>query len=171
MKKTKLVFALALALPLLSATSSMADGFTGAGITYGMDNGGSLGFRGEYDISSMVERKPVSIVGYYKSASETFYGISAGTSALGFTANYDLSKELKVQNRQLHPFVGVGLERVTAEAVSPGIPGFIPAAKVSASKIDLSYSIGAKYTISNELDVSGSLDSFGGLTLGANYKF
>lgn len=171
MKNTKLLFALALALPLFSTSASAAGGFTAVGIIYGMDNAGSLGFRGEYDISSMVERKPVSIVAYYKSASETFYGISAGTSALGFTANYDLSKELKVQNRQLHPFVGVGLERVAAEVVSPGIPGLVPAAKASSSKIDLSYSVGAKYSVNKELDVSGSFDSFGGVTLGANYKF
>ncbi len=168
MSGNKLVLAAALALPLLSSTACLADGFTAAGITYGLDHNGVIGFRGEYDISSMVERKPVSIVAYYKSASQTYFGVSANSSALGFTANYNLNKELEIKNPKLQPFVGLGLERTSSEAVTQTLGTTI---KASSSAIDLSYSLGAKYVVSRELDVSGSLDSFGGLTLGANYKF
>ncbi len=165
MKNTKLVLAFALA---LLSTAASADGFKGAGITYGMDHNGTFGFRGEYDIASAVDNQPVRIVAYYKRATQTFFGVSANASALGFTANYDLSKELQIKNRKLQPFVGFGLERVSAEAVTQSLGSTI---KATSNKLDLSYSFGAKYLFSSQIDLTASLDSFDGLTLGVNYKF
>ncbi len=141
------------------------------GVSYGLDNNGTFGIQGEFDISSKANGQPISIAVYYKTASQTIYGVTADASALGVTANYDLSKVLKITNDKFRPYAGVGLERTTATAVTPAIPPFIPAMSATASSMDLAYTIGVKYSVSREVDVSASLSSFDGIGFGAHYNF
>ncbi len=140
------------------------------GVRYGLDNNGTFGIQGEFDISSKVNQ-PISIAAYYKTASQTVFGLTADTSALGFTANYDLSKVLKITNDKFRPYAGLGLERTTATVVYPGIPGFIPATSATASTMDVSYTVGVKYSVSREVDLSASFSSFDGIGFGAHYNF
>jgi hypothetical protein len=154
-----------------ASVSAFAADKNSVGVTYGLDNNGTFGIQGEFDISSKANGQPISIAVYYKTASQTIYGVTADASALGVTANYDLSKVLKITNDKFRPYAGVGLERTTATAVTPAIPPFIPSMSATASSMDLAYTIGVKYSVSREVDVSASLSSFDGVGFGANYNF
>jgi len=172
----KKIIAAVLLSAFASASAFAAGDKNSIGVSYGLDYNGVLGIQGEFGIASKTNGQPLSVAAYYKNSSQTYFGVDAAISALGFTVNYDLSKELKVRDDKLQPYAGIGFERVTETVVIPGMPAtfFFPATPsttVSASTFQLSYTVGAKYEVTREINVAASYSSFGGLALGANYNF
>lgn len=166
----KKIIAAVLLSAFASASAFAAGDKNSIGVTYGLDYSGVFGIQGEFGIASKANGQPLSVAVYYKNAPQTIFGVTANASALGFTVNYDLSKALKITNDKFQPYAGVGFERVSTTVVSPSFFGF-PATSVTGSTIDLSYTVGAKYSVSREVAVSASFSSFEGIAIGAHYNF
>ena len=143
------------------------------GVSYGLDYNGVLGIQGEFGIASKANGQPLSVAVYYKNSSQTFFGVNADISALGFTVNYDLTKALKITNDKFQPYAGVGFERVSETVVysQAMLSSAFRPRLATASSIDLSYTVGAKYSVSREVAVSASFSSFEGIAIGAHYYF
>lgn len=167
MKKIALAILLS---AFLAAPAFAADGKKSVGVNYGMDINGTLGIQGEFDISSSLNKAPISVQVFWKKASETYFGVSADTTALGVAGIYDFSSTLKL-DKKIHPYAGVGIRRVTATVVMPGFPPFIPTTTASASNMELHLTVGAKYSFTPEFSADLNYNDFGGLTFGAEYKF
>ena len=168
----KKIIAAVLLSAFASASAFAAGDKNSIGVSYGLDYSGVLGIQGEFGIASKTNGQPLSVAVYYKNAAQTIWGMSADSSALGFTVNYDLSKALKITNDKFQPYAGVGLERVTATVVYPGNVFFgFPATSASASTFELAYTVGAKYSVSREVSVSASYSRFEGIAIGAHYNF
>ncbi len=166
----------AVLLSVFASASAFAADKNSVGVSYGLDYTGVFGIQGEFGIASKANGQPLSVAVYYKNSSQTFFGTNADISALGFTVNYDLSKALKVTNDKFQPYAGLGFERVSETFVTPGIPAFgpfpaTPNTTYTGSSIGLSYTVGAKYSLTREVSVSASFSSFEGLAIGAHYYF
>lgn len=168
MKKLLLISALA----TFSATAS-AEGFDAkklsVGAGYGFNYTGVLSLRADYDISSMVDNKPIKArVGYDR------YSIDTGAGAWGYSwsynifyggAYYDFNKDLKL-DKKIHPFAGLGFGFGSAScsgqwcgwASSPTVGGFY-------------YIGGIQYDVLPNVSAEANFNGWGGLSLGANYKF
>jgi len=153
----------------VAAPAFAADGKNSVGVNYGMDINGTFGIQGEFDVSSSFNKAPVSVQVFWKKASETYFGVSADTTALGVAGIYDLSSTLKL-DKKIQPYAGAGIRRVTATVVVPGF-GIIPNTTASASDMELHLTIGAKYSLTPEFSADLNYNDFGGLTFGAEYKF
>jgi len=149
----------------VAAPAIAADGKNSVGVNYGMDINGTFGIQGEFDISSSVNNAPVSVQVFWKKATETFYGVSADTTALGVAGIYDLSSALKL-DKKIQPYAGLGLRRVTSTVVVPVVN-----TTASASDMELHLTFGAKYSFTPEVSADLNYNDFGGLTFGAEYKF
>jgi Outer membrane protein beta-barrel domain len=134
------------------------------GINVSFEN--ALGIQAEFNL-----QKPVSLQVFLKNYSRSYYyGNNAGYynysyTALGVAGLYDFSKELKLANRKIHPYAGLGLYTVSSTFSGSGAP--------VASPVDggLYLTVGARYEITPEIDFDGNYNNFGGLTIGANLKF
>jgi hypothetical protein len=150
-----------LATPALAAEKS---GSIGANIS--LD--GALGLQAEFAL-----QKPFSLQLFLKNYSRYYdYGNNFGRysysyTAVGAAALYDFSKEIKLSDKKLHPYVGLGLYTVSASFNGSG--GYI-GSSVSTG-LGLYLTLGVKYDITPTIDLDTSYNSFGGLTVGANVKF
>lgn len=174
MKKIVIVALLSV---FVAAPAVAADGKNNVGVNYGLDLNGTLGIQGEMDISSMVKKQPVSVQVFYKRATQTFYGVSASIAALGVAGIYDFN-ELARLDKKIHPYAGAGFKHVTETVVLPGFAGFpgfpgtaIPATTASATSTDLYFTGGVRYSLTPQFDADLNYNNFGGITIGANFKF
>lgn len=154
----------------VAAPAIAADGKKSVGVSYGLDYNGVFGIQGEFDISSMVNKAPISVQAFWKKSSESVYGISADVTAIGVAGIYDLSSALKL-DKKIQPYAGLGLRRVTSTVVIPGMPPFIPTTTASASDTELHLTLGAKYSFTPQIAADFNYNDFGGLTIGADYSF
>lgn len=164
----KIAFA-ALLSAFVAAPVFAADGDKSVGVNYGLDYSGVFGIQGEFDISSKVNKAPVSVQAFWKKGSQSAFGVSSDITALGVAGIYDLSAVVKV-DKKIQPYAGLGFRRVTATVVTPAIGPF-PAMTASASKSELHITFGAKYEINHQVSADINYNDFGGLTIGANYSF
>jgi opacity protein-like surface antigen len=151
------------ATPAFAASSKSS-----VGVNYGFDLNGVLGIQGEFDISSMVNKQPVSIQPFFKMASETVAFAKAETTAFGVAGIYDFSAIAKL-DKKIQPYAGLGLVRETAK-VTTTFPGFA-SISASASSINLYYTFGVKYSLTPQVSADVNFNKVGGLTLGANFNF
>ena len=155
-----------LSLSSVLITPALATEKTGGnvGINFSFDN--AWGIQGEFNI-----QKPVSVQLFLKNYSRTYnYGNPWGSYSYSYTAFgvaglYDFSKELKIPNKKLHPYAGLGLHTVNAAFSGAGT---VMSPPVSSG---LYLTFGARYELSPEFDFDGNYNSFGGLTLGVNFKY
>ena len=146
-------------------TPAFAAGNSGnVGINVSFDN--AIGIQGEFNL-----QKPVSLQVFLKQYSRTYYyggpsnSYSYSYTAIGAAGIYDLSKELRIVNRKIHPYAGLGLYTVSAAFSGSG-------AYVNSSVLGGIYlAAGARYEITPDIDLDGNFNNFGGLTIGANFKF
>ena len=139
------------------------------GVNYSLD--GALGLQGEFDISSMVDKAPISVQAFWKQETETVFGIDADHTGIGVVGIYDLSSVTNIAKKgaagkKMTPYVGLGLARETVT-----IPGFlfIPATKVT--KTELYFTGGMRYKFVPNFAVDVSYNNIFDLTVGLNYNF
>ena len=147
----------------VAAPAFAADGKNSVGVNYGLDNNGTFGIQGEFDVSSSFNKAPVSVQVFWKKGSENVWFTSYDHSALGVAGIYDLSSALKL-DKKIQPYVGLGLRRESATVAVGGLTA-------SASDIELHITFGAKYSLSPEVSANLNYNDFGGLTIGADFKF
>lgn len=149
-----------------AAPAVAADGKNSVGINFGTDLNGVFGIQGEFDISSMTNNQPISVQVFWKKASQTFYGVSADTTALGAAGVYDFNALAKL-DKKIHPYAGAGIKHVSETVVFPGVPPFTG----TASSSDVYVTGGVRYYLTPQFDADLSYNNFGGLTIGANFNF
>src|SRR5450830_1070301 len=113
-----------------TAPAFAADGKNSVGVNFGTDLNGVFGIQGEFDISFMTNKQPISVQVFWKKSSQTFYGVSADTTAVGVAGIYDFNALAKL-DKKIHPYAGAGLKRETA---TTNIPGF---GSIKANSSDL----------------------------------
>jgi len=144
------------------------------GATYGFNYTGVLSLHADYDIKDEIEA-PVKVrVGWehYSIDNGGYYGYGYGGYYSGYTesvnvyyggAYYDFNKMLKI-SKKIHPFwgLGFGFGSVSCSACngrSVGTAG------------GFYYIGGVQYDFTPKISGEASYNAWGGLTLGANYKF
>jgi hypothetical protein len=158
---------------LLSAFAAVpafaADGKNSVGVNYGTDLNGVLGIQGEFDISSMVNKAPVSLQVFWKNYSQS-YASPVGTykwsyNGLGLAGIYDFSSVVKLDSR-IKPYAGLGLI-----SLNSGYSGPNYAFASSADSGGLYVTAGVRYAMTPAVSADLNLNNFGGLTIGANFNF
>lgn len=147
----------------VAAPAIAADSKNSVGVNYGLDLDGTFGIQGEFDVSSSFNKAPVSVQVFWKKGSENVWFTSYDRTALGVAGIYDLSSDLKL-DKKIQPYAGLGLRRESATVAVGGLTA-------SDSKIELHITFGAKYSLSPEVSADLNFNDFGGLTIGAEYKF
>src|SRR3989338_9304070 len=96
----------------VAAPAYAVGGKNSVGVNYGLDYSGVFGIQGEFDISSSVNKAPISIQVFWKTGSQNVWVQSYDISALGVAAIYDLSSVIKL-DKKIHPYAGLGIRRET----------------------------------------------------------
>lgn len=134
------------------------------GVNVSLDN--AVGVHAEFNL-----QKPLSLQVFLKNYSRNYYysnnsgHYNYSYTAIGVAGLYDFSKELRFSDRKLHPYAGLGIYSVSAAFSGSG--GTVS----SPVNGGLYLTFGARYEITPEIDFDGSYNNFGGLTIGANFKF
>jgi len=166
----KRIFIAVLMSIFVAAPAAAADGSKSVGVNYGLDQSGVIGLQGEFDISSHVNKAPVSAQVFWKGYSESFNYPGFGTykfsyNGFGAAAIYDFGSVVK-QNNKIKPYAGLGLYTLSSSLSGPaGLPA------VSADSGGLYVTFGARYVVSPEVSAELSYNNIGGVTIGANYHF
>jgi hypothetical protein len=160
----KIIFATLLG-AVMTTPASAAGNSGNIGLNASLDN--AVGIQGEFNL-----QKPVSLQVFLKQYSRTYYygggpfnSYSYSYTAIGAAALYDFSKELRISDRKIHPYAGLGLFSVSGSFNGSGA---YVASPVSGG---IYLTAGARYEITPDIDLDGNYNNFGGLTIGANFKF
>src|SRR5450756_434445 len=148
-----------------TAPAFAADGKNSVGVNFGTDLNGVFGIQGEFDISSMTNNQPISIQVFWKKSSQTFYGVSADTTAVGVAGIYDFNALAKL-DKKIHPYAGAGLKHETDTAVSP-----VSFGTFKSTSTDVYVTGGVRYFLTPQFDADLNYNNFGGLTIGVNFDF
>ena len=125
-----------------------------------------LGIQGEFNVY-----KQLSVQIFVKQYTKSYaYSNGQGNynydfTAIGAAAIYDFAKDFKISNNKIHPYGGVGLYNVNANFRGPG------ATVNSPVNGGLYFTAGLRYEIAQRVDLDGNYNNFGGVTIGANWKF
>lgn len=166
MKKIAIV---ALLFTFAAAPAFAADNKNSVGISYGTDMNGVIGIQGEFDISSMVNKAPVSLQVFLKSYSQDFNSPAGNYTwnynAIGAVAIYDFSSMAKLDSR-IKPYAGLGLI-----ALNSSLSGANSAFTTAADSGGLYVIAGVRYAMTPAVSADLNLNNYGGLTIGANFNF
>ena len=164
----KIYFALLLtfsfALPAIAADQSKWS----AGAGFGFDYVGVFSLHADYDIAEQFNNEPVKVRFGYDRYSRDYNGpanYSWGYNDFYAAALYDFNKPLKLDSK-IHPFAGLGLGFGTTSCSGNGCGG------VSNPSVGGIYFIaGLQYDVKPKFNLELNVNSWVGLTLGANIKF
>ena len=148
------------AVPACAAEQS--DGNVGANFS----SNGTFGLQMEFNISSMVNDKPVSVQGFIKNYSWKDAGESWGVTALGAAGIYDLTEKAKLKNPDIHPYAGAGLMLVGHKW--NGVAG---APKYTGVNSGLYVTAGFRYDVTSGMEADFNYNNFGELTAGMYFIF
>jgi opacity protein-like surface antigen len=151
----------------VAAPAVAAEGKNSVGVNYGTDLNGVFGVQGEFDISSMTNKQPISVQVFWKKSSQTVSGFSADTTAIGVAGIYDFNSLAKL-DKKIHPYAGAGLKHETDTVVVPVFVGF---GTVKTTSTDVYVTGGVRYYLTPQFDADLNYNNFGGLTIGANFNF
>ena len=164
----KIYFALLLtascAFPAMAADQSKWS----AGAGYGLDYNGVLSLHGDYDIADQVNHEPVKIRIGYDHYSRDYGGpanYSWGYNVYYGAAYYDFNKAMKLDSK-IHPFAGLGLGFGTASCT-----GNLCGTQANPNVGGIYFIGGVQYDVKHNVNLEANVNSWSGLTLGANYKF
>jgi hypothetical protein len=155
----------------VAAPAYAADGKNSVGVNYGLDYSGVFGIQGEFDISSMTNKAPVSVQVFWKNYSRSYFVPGWGTykwsyNGLGAAAIYDFSSVAKL-DKKIKPYAGLGLIVLSSSLSGPtggfGAPG--------ADSGGLYFTGGVRYALTPQLAADLNYNNFGGITVGANFSF
>ena len=154
----------------VAAPAYAADGKNSVGVNYGLDYSGVFGVQGEFDISSMTNKAPVSVQVFWKNYSRSYFVPGWGTykwsyNGLGAAGIYDFSSVAKL-DKKIKPYAGVGLI-VLSTSLSGPTGGFAPGADSGG----LYFTGGVRYALTPQLAADLNYNNFGGITFGANFSF
>jgi hypothetical protein len=148
----------------LAAPSSSRGMPASVGVNYSFDD--ALGTQFEFNISEKVNYAPVSIQLFWKSYPQHINSNAIwNTSGLGIAGIYDLTAISKF-DKQYHPYLGLGLISVSHSWAGNG-----PIQNYTGRSSGLYGVGGVRYSFSREISGDLNLNSFGGLTVGANFNF
>lgn len=154
-------FATLLLVPALATSAYAADSGNNIGINVSLDN--AIGIQGEF-----ILQKPLSLQIFYKNYSRSYYyggPYRYSYTAIGAAGIYDFSRELRIADKKIHPYAGIGLFTVSSSFSGSG-------PYVDSSVLGGIYlTAGARYEITRDIDLDANYNNFGGLTIGANFKF
>jgi opacity protein-like surface antigen len=155
----------------VAAPAVAADGKNSVGVNYGLDLNGVFGIQGEFDISSMVNKAPVSVQVFWKNYSQS-YTLCCGFgtykysyNGFGAAAIYDFSSVAKL-DKKIKPYAGLGLYALNASLSGPG-GTFTTAADTGGLYI----TGGVRYALTPQFAADLNYNNIGGLTIGANFSF
>jgi opacity protein-like surface antigen len=153
-----------------AAPAVAAEGKNSVGINYGLDLNGVYGIQGEFDISSMTNKAPVSVQVFWKGYSQTYFVPPFGTykysyNGFGAAAIYDFSSVTKL-DKKIKPYAGLGLYTLSASLSGPS--GTFTTAADSGG---LYITGGVRYALTPVLAADLNYNNIGGLTIGANFSF
>ena len=154
----------------VAAPAYAAGGKNSVGVNYGLDLDGVFGVQGEFDISSMTNKAPVSVQVFWKHYSRSYYVPPWGTykwsyNGLGAAGIYDFSSVAKL-DKKIKPYAGVGLI-VLSTSLSGPTGGFAPGADSGG----LYFTGGVRYALTPQFAADLNYNNFGGITFGANFSF
>lgn len=165
----KKIIAVAL-LSVVMSSSAVAAG-NNVGVNYGLDWTGVLGLQAEFDISKLANNAPLAVQVLYKNYSQS-YPTFLGTykysyTGFGAAAIYDFSSAMKLADKKIKPYAGLGL--MTLSSTLSGPTGNFNGTAANSGGI---YFVGgARYALTPQFDADLNYNNFGGLTIGANFKF
>jgi opacity protein-like surface antigen len=164
----KLYFALLLTascvLPAMAAEQSKWN--VGAG--YGLDYNGVLALHADYDIADQANNEPVKIRIGYDHYSRDYGGSTNyawGYNVYYGAGIYDLNKVMKLDSK-VHPFAGLGLGFGTATCT-----GNLCGLQVSPNVGGIYFIGGVQYDVRSDINLEANVNSWSGLTVGANFRF
>jgi hypothetical protein len=139
-----------------------------AGAGYGLDYNGVLSLHADYDIADHANNEPVKVrIGYDHYSRD--YGGSAnyawGYNVYYGAALYDFNKAMKLDSK-IHPFAGLGLGFGTANCT-----GNLCGTQVNPNVGGIYFIGGVKYDVKTDVNLEANVNSWSGLTLGANIMF
>ncbi|MEO8333313.1 MAG: opacity family porin [Gallionella sp.] len=155
----------------VAAPAVAAEGKASVGVNYGLDLDGVFGIQGEFDISSMTNKAPVSVQVFWKNYSQSYTIPGWGTykwsyNGFGAAAIYDFSSVAKL-DKKIKPYAGLGVIALNSSLSGPaggfGVPG--------ADSGGLYITFGARYSLTPQVAADLNYNNFGGLTIGANFSF
>jgi hypothetical protein len=147
--------------PVIATSAIAADNAGNIGINASLDN--AIGIQGEF-----VLQKPLSVQIFLKNYSRSYYYGSPyrySYTAIGAAGIYDFSRELRIADKKIHPYAGIGLFTVSSSFSGSG------AYVDSTVNGGIYLTAGVRYEIARDIDLDGNYNNFGGLTIGANFKF
>jgi len=166
MKKT--LFAFLLFTSFASPAMAVDPSKWSAGAGVGFDYSGALSVHADYDISDQVKNEPVKVRFGYDHYSRDYNGPSNytwGYNDYYASADYDFNKALKIDSN-IHPFAGLGLG-FGSTYCSGNICGGLADPTVGG----IYFIAGVQYDLKPNINLEANVNSWVGLTLGANFKF
>ena len=152
------------------AAPAMADDQSkwSAGAGFGFDYVDVLSLHADFDVSDQIKNEPVKVRFGYDRYSRNYGGSASyswGYNDYYAAAYYDFNKPLKLDGK-IHPLAGLGLGfgstsctgNVCGGLASPAIGGIY-------------FIAGLQYDVKPNINVEANVNSWVGLTLGANFKF
>ncbi len=147
-----------------TALAASANSTNSVGINYSFDD--AFGAQFEFDISKAVNNKPVSVQLFWKNYSQRLGTNNTwNTTGVGAAGIYDLTSVSKL-DKKFHPYVGLGLI-----SESHSWAGFGGQQNYTGVNGGLYIIGGVRYNLNPQITADVNLNSFGGLTVGANFNF
>ena len=166
MKKTLLAFLLSASIAAPAMAADQTKWSVGAGV--GFEYTGVLSIHADYDISSQANNEPVKVRFGYDQYSRAYNGPSNYSweyNDFYASADYDFNKALKLDSK-IHPFAGLGLGFGTTTC-SGNICGGVASPSVGG----IYFIGGVQYDVKSNINLEANINTWTGLTLGANIKF
>jgi hypothetical protein len=134
------------------------------GVSYSFDD--AFGTQFEFNISQAVNYAPVSVQIFWRSYPQRV-GTNAtwNTTGFGVAGIYDLTNTIKL-DKKFRPYIGLGVISVSHSWAGNG-----PAWNYTGRDSGLYVTGGVRYNFNPQVAGDLSLNSFGGLTVGANFNF
>lgn len=148
----------------VAAPAFAAGSKASVGANYSIDS--VFGIQGEMDISSMVNKAPISVQAFWKNYSQNIApGATWGTTGIGVAAIYDFSSVAKL-DKKVMPYAGVGLIAVSYTWKGTGAAG-----TYTGVGGGLYFTGGVRYALTPQVAADFNYNNFGSLTVGANISF
>jgi hypothetical protein len=148
----------------IAAPAVAAGNSDNIGINFSVN--GALGIHGEFDISSMTNKAPISAQLFLKNYTQNVTPSSPwSTTGFGVAGIYDFNSMYNL-NKKIHPYAGIGLV-----SVSHKWTGWTAAPQYTGVGSGLYVTGGIRYSLTPLVAADFNYNNFGSLTGGINVGF
>lgn len=148
---------------LVSAPAVAAGNAGNVGVNFSVDS--VFGIQGEFDISSMTNKAPVSVQVFLKNYSQNIApNVSWSTTGIGVAGIFDFNSAAKL-DKKIHPYAGIGLM-----SVSNRWTGLGPSSRYTGVGGGLYFTGGVRYALTPRVAADFNYNNFGSLTAGVNFN-